>query len=333
MSSYVLSNQRHSESDYLANVDFTFDCKPHARRLSYDSSSSKAPYHWPDVWRHQEDHRQGRAQIASGSFDWSGEPQQHDSNLPKQVRFEPGIRYVPEASPEQGDNREGGTYFIPAHMKASVPDTKGPRKLFTLRDLSIDTNNHQNVQILVNPVKKKSKKRPQTSQIFGETTPPGASFGESGRVSTHLENVSRTGQYVKFKNADAQLRDAIDQLSRKEEEIVQLRLIVASMIGKEEHELYSKMFAEKVEEAASLRAAVDRLRDGMKEIAQCGQAPASAFTWQKAQAGNTDGEPRTGGKDLESRGDSSWPWLGGGGWTDELPARGDGRQYHVLEAR
>lgn len=312
-SSYVLSNQRLSESDYLANADFTLDCKAHARGLSYDSSSSKAPYHWPDVLRHQENHCQRRAQIASGSFDGSHEPQRHDTNLPEQVRFEPGLRYVPQASPEQGDDREGRTYFIPAQMKASVPDTKGLRRLLTLGDLTIDTNSHQNVQILVNPVKKKSKKRPQTSQIFGETAPPGASFGESGRVNAHLENVSRTGQTVQFKSADAQLKNAIDQLSRKEEEILKLGGIVARTIGKEEHESYSKKFAKKLEKAGLLRAAVDRLRDGMNEVVQCGQAPVSAFTWQKAQAGKTDGEPRTRGEDLENRGDSSWPWLGGGG--------------------
>lgn len=333
-SSYAPPHQRHSESDYLVNRDFTLDRRIHARESSYDSKSSNAPYHWPDVLRQQEDHRQRRAQIAPVSLNGPHEPQQQENDPPKQVRFELGLRDRAQASPEQDTDREGGAHIIPAQRKASVPNTKGLRRSLTLGDLTIDTNSHQNVQILFNPVNKNSKKHPQTSQLFGQAATPGASFGESGRGNANLENVPRMGQTVQFKTADAQLRDAIDQLSRKEVEIFELESIVARRPDRKGNRYYRSGIAMKKGEAGLLRETVDRLRDEMNENAPNGQVPARAVTWQSSQAGTTGSEPRTGGEDSENRGDPSWPWLGDGGWTEELSAREDVRQHHVgLEAR
>lgn len=334
MSLYAPPHQRHSESDYLVNTNSTLDRRTHANELSYDSRSSNAPYHWPDVLQQQEDPRQRRAQIASVSLNGPHKPQQRDMDLLKQVRFEPGLRDRAQASPEQGTDREGRAHIIPAQRKVSVPNTKGLRRSLTLGDLTIDTNSHQNVQILFNPVNKNPKKRPQSSQVFGQAATPGASFGESGRGTANIESFPRMGQTVQIKNADAQLRDAIDQLSQKEAEIFELENIVARLPDKKGNRYYRSGIAMKKGEAGLLRETVDRLRDEMNENAPYGQVPARAVTWQSSQAGTTSREPRTGGEDFENRGEQSWPWLGDGGWAEELPAREDVRQPHVgLEAR
>lgn len=334
MSLYAPPHQPHLESDYLVSADIILDRGLHGRGLRYDPRSSKAPHHVPNVLRQQRYHRQGRAQIASGSFDGPHEPQQHDRNLPKQVRFEPGIRDRSQASPEQGADREGRAQILPAQRKASVPDTKGFRSLLTLGDLTIDTDSDHNVQIVVNPVNKKSNKRPQTSQVIVEGARAGASFGESDRGNSHLDNVPREEKTFQFKRADAHLRGVLDQLSRKEVEISGLKNMVARFDGTKGNGFYRGVLANKIGEAVSLREAADRLREDMFENARFGQPPPRAVTWQRTQAEITERDSSTGGEDLENRGDPSWPWLGDGGWTEELPALEDMHQHHVgLKAR
>lgn len=322
-------HQPHLESDYVVDADIIVNRGIHGRGLPYDPRSSKAPHHVPNVLRQQGYHRQRRAQIASGSVDGPHEPPQHDRNLLKQVRFEPGLRDRSQASPEQGADREGRAQITPVQRKGSVPDKKGLRTLFTLGDLRIGTDSDQPVQIRVHPINKKSKKRPQTSQVIGEAATSGASFGEGGGLNSYLDNVPREEQIVQFKRADAQLRGFLDQLSRKEVEISGLKDMVARFDGTKGNAFYRGVLANKIGEAVSLREAADRLREDMFENARFGQPPPRAVTWQRTQAESTEGNPSTGGEDLENRGDPSWPWLGDGGWTEELPAFEDVRQQHV----
>lgn len=335
MSLYAPPHQPHLESDYVIDADIILNREIHGRGLPYDPRSSKAPHQVPNV-RQQRYHRQRRAQIASGSVDGPHEPPPHDRNLLKQVRFEPGLRDRSQASPEQGANREGRAQIMPVQRKGSVSDTTGLRTLFTLGDIRIGTNSDQNVQILVNPVNKKSKKRPQTSQVIqnGETAKSGASFGESGGGNSHLDNVPREEQTAQFKRADAQLRGFLDQLSRKEVEISGLKSMVARFDGTKGNGFYRGVLANKIGEAVSLREAADRLREDMFENARFGQPPPRAVTCQSTHAESTERNPSIGGEDTENRRDPSWPWLGDGGWTEELSALEDVRQHHFgLEAR
>lgn len=151
------------------------------------------------------------------------------------------------------------------------------------------------------PIYKKSKKSPQTSQVIVEDATTGASFGESDRGNSHLNNDPREEQTAQFKRADAQLRDFLGQLSRKEVEISGLKNMVARFDGTKGNGFYRGMLANKLREVVSLRQAADRLREDMFENARFGQPPPRAVTWQRTQAESTERDSSTGGEDLDNR--------------------------------
>lgn len=277
MSLYAPPHQPHLESDYVVDADITLNRGTHGRGLPYDPRSSKAPHQVPNV-RQQRYHRQRQAQIASGSVDGPHEPPQHDRNLLKQIRFEPGLRDRSQASPDQGADREGRAQIMPVQRKGSVSHTTGLRTLLTLGDIRIGTNSDQNVQILVNPVNNKSNKRPQTNHVLGEAATSGVSFEESSVRNSHLHNVPREDQIVKFKRADDQLRDLLDQLSRKEVEISRLEYIVDRFDGTMGKGFETGVLAKAKGEAVSLREAADRLREDMLESVRFRQPPPRAVT-------------------------------------------------------
>lgn len=203
MDLYMPPHQRQAESDYIAKPDLILRRPSRTRRpsLADDTSfrSLTAPHNWPYVLRQ---HENNQARITTGPYDGPYGPQQQDSGLRKQVRFVSGSHDRSPGSPVQSSHREGQTRINPSHKKASVPDSRELTRILTLGDLTIDTSSHQPVRILVNPAKTKSKKRPQTSQIAGQSAMPGGSL--------------RTDETVQSKYADDQLRDATAQLSQKE---------------------------------------------------------------------------------------------------------------------
>lgn len=346
MALYAPPHQQHSDSDYTtAKPEFN----SHQARSSrdFDTRFLTAPHHRPYVLRQ---HESSQSQITSGSYDGSYGPQPQDSNVRKQVRFAPVIHDRSLGSPGKGSNREGQTQITPAQKKPSLPDSKGLKRVLTLGDLTIDANSDQPVRILVDSGKRKSNRRAHTSQILSQNSIPGRIFVDFARGRPHLNSVPRTEETIQLKRADAQVRrtdsksrhaddklgDAISQLLQKEEEIAQLAVSGTGLNDVKGNEFLREELVplgKKIEEAKRLREAVTRLRGDMNENSRRGELPAHVVTWQRTQAGNADKKPRT-GENREHHRDPSWPWLGDGGWTEEMAVREAARRHRVgLEAR